>query len=119
MTTQHYQQVGQRVLAQARVELADGRLPQASQQGWSAASQVLSAIAQKRGWEHTRRRHHLITVSQLRAETGDPDIRRLFRAASDLQENFHEDTMLPFEVAEALDDVAALMEKLLPLLDHP
>ena len=116
MTTQRYQQASVHFLAQARRELADGDLPQASEKGWGATAQILKAVADQRGWEHSRHRHYLITVSRLRAETGDGDIRRLFNTASALHENFYENTMLAFEVAESLDDVEALLNKLLPLL---
>ena len=82
MTTQQYRQASEHFMAQAKQELADGDLPQASEKGWGAAVQVLKAVAEQRGWEHSRHRHHLVTVSRLRSETGDGDIRRLFRAAS-------------------------------------
>ena len=118
MTTQQYQQVSEHFLAQARGELADGDLPQASEKGWGPTVQILKAVAEQRGWQHSRHRHHLVTVSRIRVETGDGDIRRLFRAASDFHENCYEDTMQAFEVAEGLDDVEALMDKLLPLLDQ-
>ena len=118
MTAQQYKQAREHFLAQARLELADGDLPQASEKGWGATVQILKAVAEQRGWEHSRHWHHLVTVSRLRAETGDGDIRRLFRAASDLHENFYENTMQAFEVAESLDDVEALLDKLLPLLDQ-
>ena len=58
MTTQTYQQASQRFLAQARQELAVGDLPQASEKGWGATAQILKAIAEQRGWEHNRHRHH-------------------------------------------------------------
>ena len=118
MTTQQYQQASEHFLAQARQELADGDLPQASEKGWGATVQILKAVAEQRGWEHSRHRHHLVTVSRLRSATGDGDIRRLFRAASDLHENFYENTMQALEVAEGLDDVAALMDKLMPMLNQ-
>ncbi len=118
MTTQQYKQASEHFLAQARRELADGNLPQASEKGWGATVQILKAVAEQRGWEHSRHRHHLVTVSRLRSETGDGDIRRLFGVASNLHENFYENTMQAFEVAESLDDVDALLGKLLPLLDQ-
>ena len=118
MTTQQYQQSSAHFLAQARRELADGDLPQASEKGWGAAVQILKAVAEQRGWEHSRHRHHLVTASRLRAETGDGDIRRWFNTASALHENFYENTMPAFEVAESLDDVEALLGKLVPLLDQ-
>ena len=118
MTTQQYQQTSVHFLAQARRELADGDLPQASEKGWGATVQILKAVAEQRGWEHSRHRHHLVTASRLRSETGDGDIRRWFNTASALHENFYENTMPAFEVAESLDDVETLLGKLVLLLDQ-
>ena len=118
MTTQQYQQASEHFLAQARREWADGDLPQASEKGWGASVQILKAVAEQRGWEHSRHRHHLVTVSRLRAETGDGEIRHLFNTASALHENFYENTMQASEVSESLDEVEALLNKLLPLLDQ-
>ena len=102
MTTQQYQQASEHFLAQARRELANGDLAQASEKGWGAAAQILKAIVNQRGWEHNRHYHR--TANRLRAETGDDDIRRLFAVASDLHENFYE------------NDMEALLDKLRPLL---
>ena len=117
MTTQQYQQASDHFLAQARRELADGDLPQASEKGWGATVQILKAVAEQRGWEHSRHRHHLVTANRLRSETGDGDIRRLFAVASDLHENFYENHLDAAAVTESLEDVAALVAKLRTLLN--
>ena len=114
MTTQQYQQASEHFLAQARQELADGDLPQASEKGWGATAQILKAIAERRGWEHNRHRHYHRIISRLRAETGDGDIRCLFGVANLLHENFYENDMETDDVADGLDDVEALIDKLLP-----
>ena len=118
MTTQLYRQASERFMVQARRELADGDLAQASEKGWGAAAQMLKAVAQHRGWEHSRHRHHLVTASRLRSETGDGDIRRLFHSASALHENFYENVLPPDEITENLDDVETLMGKLISLLNQ-
>ena len=118
MTTQAYQQASQRFLAQAKQELAAGDLQQASEKGWGAAAQMLKAIAEQRSWEHGKHRHYHRIISRLRAETGDGDIRRLFNTASALHENFYENDMETDDVADGLDDVEALMDKLIPLLSQ-
>ena len=82
---------------------------------WAAAA-MLEAVAEQRGWEHNRHRHYHRVASQIRAETGDGEIRRLFDFASALHENFYEDDTASDEVAERLDDVEALMDRLIPLL---
>ena len=118
MTSQQYQQASERFLAQAREELADNDLAQASEKGWGATAQMLKAIAEQRGWEHHRHRHYHRAASRIRAETGDGEIRRLFDSASALHENFYENDMTADEVAERLDDVQTLMYRLLPLLER-
>ena len=115
MTTQQYQKASEHFMAQARHELTAGDLAQASEKGWGAATQMLKAIAEQRGWEHGRHRHYHRTASRLRAETGDGDIRRFFNSASELHENFYENDMDAVLVAESLDDVDALLDKLRPL----
>ena len=93
MTTLQYQQASEHFLGQARQELADGDLPQASEKGWGAAALMLKAIAEQRGWEHGKHRHLSRVASRLRAETGDRDIYRQFSVANDLHGNFYEDEM--------------------------
>ena len=119
MAAQRHQQASEHFLAQARQELSDGDLAQASEKGWVATAQILKAIAEQRGWDHHRHRHFHRAASRIRAETGDGEIRRLFDSASALHENFYENDMPPDEVDDRLDDVAALMDKLLPLLNQP
>ena len=92
-------------------------MAQASEQGRGAAAQTLKARAQQRGWERSRLRPHLVAASQLRSETGDGDIRRLFHSASALHENFYENVLPPDEIAENLDDVQALLSEMGPLVD--
>ena len=116
MTCQQYQQASARFLAQARHELAGGDLAQASEKGCGATTQMLKAIAEQRGWERHRHRHYHRAASRIRAETGDGEVRRLFDSATALHENFYEDDMVADEVAERLDDVEALVGRLLPLL---
>ena len=118
MTTQQFQQASEHFLAQARRELADGDLAQASEKGWGATAQILKAVAEQHGWEHSRHRHYHRIVSRLRSETGDGDIARLFAVASVLHENFYENQMEAHDVAHALDDVDVLMGKLIPLLSQ-
>ena len=116
MTTQDYQRASERFLAQARQELAAGDLPQASEKAWGATAQIFKAIAERRGWEHSRHRHYNQIASRLRAETGDGDIRRLFNTASALHENFYENDLHIAEVTDGLDDVENLIDKVLLML---
>ena len=116
MTTQTYQQASQRFLAQAKQELAAGDLQQASEKGWGAAAQMIKAIAEQRSWENGKHRHLSRAASRLRAETGDRDVYRFFSVANDLHGNFYENEMSAEDIAESLDDVQALLDRLETLL---
>ena len=126
MATQKYRQTSEDLLAQARGELAQGDLIQASEKGWGAAAQMLKAIAEERGLEHGRHRHltrvasHLTRVaSHLRSQTGDGDLFRLYQVAEALHGNFYENEYAPENIAQSLDDVERLLDKLDPLIDAP
>ena len=116
MTMSEYHVHSERFLAQARAELAMGDLQRASEKGWGAAAQMLKAVAEQRGWEHNRHRHLSRIASRLRSETGDRDIVRFFATASLLHENFYENELSSNDVAEGLDDVESLVDKVAPLL---
>ena len=118
MTTQKYHEASRHFLTQARNELAAGDMKQASEKGWGAAAQILKAVAEARGWEHGRHRHLSRVASRLRAETGDRDLFRLYMVADSLHGNFYEDELETGDIAEALDDVAAFVAKVEPLV-HP
>ena len=117
---QMYQDASWTLIAQGFAELEQGDTRQASEKGWGATAQMLKSIAQHRGWEH--RGHRLIrrVASRLADETGDAEIRRLCRVASDLHTNFYEGTDTAADVKAGLDDVQRLLDKLVPLAlpDH-
>ena len=49
MATQKYQRDSRHLLGQAREELAQGDVRQASEKGWGAAAQIVKAVAETRG----------------------------------------------------------------------
>ena len=116
MTTEQRRQASEQFMEQARATFAAGDLWQASKKGWSATIQMLKAIAEQHGWENNRHRHHIITATHLRSETGDREIRRLFDSASAPHENFYENYMDADLVSESLDDMETLLAKLNRLL---
>ena len=119
MTTQKYREASRHLLGQARSELEAGDVRQASEKGWGAAAQVVKAIAEQRGWPHRGHAELFDAVRAVQLETGDEDLRRLFRLASALHINFYEDWLDRVDVAEGLDDVVRLLDKLEPVLLTP
>jgi hypothetical protein len=112
MVSQTYQEASRRLLAQGLEELAWGDTQQASEKGWGAAAQMFKSIAERRGWDHQGHRQIRRVASRLSDETGDAEIRQLYRVASDLHTNFYEDIDPSDEVAAGLDDVRLLLDKL-------
>ncbi|MCY4417108.1 MAG: PaREP1 family protein [Chloroflexi bacterium] len=112
MVSQTFQEASRRLLKQGLEELARGDTRQASEKGWGAAAQMLKSIAERRGWDHRGHRHIRDVSARLARESGDAEIRRLYRVASDLHTNFYEDIDPPDEVAAGLDDVGLLLDKL-------
>ena len=105
-------------LRKAHEELGEGDLARASEKGWGAASQMVKAIAEQRGWRHQA--HHLLhqIVVSLAEETGDRQVVSLFQVAGYLHTNFYENWQPAPMVESGLRDVQLLLEKLEPLLER-
>ena len=114
-TPQSYRDASRALLAQGFAELAVGDTRQASEKGWGATAQMLKSIAEQRGWEHKGHRLIRRAASRLADETGDAEIRRLYRVAYSLHINFYEDLDTVEDVAAGLEDVGRLLDKLEPL----
>ena len=112
-----YQDASRSLLAQARAQLGQGDTRQASEKGWGAAAQMLKSIAEQRGWAHRGHRYIRQVAIRLVRETGDREIDRLYRVASDLHTNFYEDVDSADAVSLGLDDIQTLLDKLEPLLN--
>ena len=115
---QVYQEASRRLLEQGFAELAQGDTQQASEKGWGAAAQMLKSIAEQRGWEHKGHRLIRRVATRLSNETGNEEIRILYRVASDLHTNFYEDVDAPEDVASGLANVGRLLDILDPLLSN-
>ena len=106
------------MLSQGFMELEQGDLRQASEKGWGAAAQMLKSIAEQRGWDHNGHRLIRRVASRLADETGDNEIRQLYRVADSLHINFYEDLDTTADVESGLEDVGRLLDKLEPLIGN-
>lgn len=108
-------EVAAEFLARAPDYLADDDLLQASEKGWGAAAQMVKAVAETRGWNHSGHRQLHQTVERLVAETGQAELRTLFNTANTLHANFY-DGFLPATAIDAdLEAVERFAELLRPL----
>lgn len=112
MTTQTYQDAAHHLLQQAQSELAAGDTRQASEKAWGAATQIVKFACEQRGWQHRSYRALNRAVDRLQEESGDPELRPLFRAANTMHVNFYEDMYTAEYVQEGIDDVQRLINKL-------
>lgn len=105
-----YQKQSRIFLTQSFEELEKGDLPQASEKGWGAATQILKAIAQERGWEHFSHRDVMRTVDTLSKEADDPELRYLFAYAGYLHVNFYEN-------AHSLETIEGYLQRVVRFVD--
>ena len=91
--------------------LEKGDYVQASEKAWGAASQILKAVASKRGRELRNGELHKF-VSELREETGDQELRKLWQVTTSLHQNFYENRLLEEIVKESIEDVKRFIGKL-------
>ena len=111
-----YRDQSRAYLEQSNEELARDDLRQASEKGWGAASQIVKAVAEKRGWEHRGHRQLHDAVSLLVEETGDRELRTLFAVANQLHINFYAGWLGRSAIAQHLGEVARFIEKVEALL---
>ena len=111
-----YRDQSRAYLEQANEELAKEDLLQASEKGWGAASQIVKAVAEERGWEHRGHRQLHDAVSLLVVETGDEELRLLFSVANHLHINFYEGWLDRDAVEFNLRQVTRFIEKVEALL---
>jgi len=107
-----YANTSRELIAQARIELDDGDLLQASEKAWGAAAAAIKSVAEMRGWQHYA--HTLIGAAlwRISREHNRPRVRILFRSASDLHQNYYEYRYGEEMVAEGIEQVAELLEVL-------
>ena len=80
-------------LAHAHASLREGDLLQASEKGWGAASRMVKAVAETRGWRNSTHGHLYDVVNRLAEETGDQRVPKSLplgqRAAPELLRGIH------------------------------
>lgn len=108
----HYRELSAEYLQHARALRTEGDLTQASEKGWGAASVLVKAEAESRGWRHNGHRELWQALARLADETDDSEMRRQFGLAGALHTNYHEAWLDAQSVEEYLGEVEQLVEKL-------
>lgn len=103
-------------LRQAYEELERGDLHQASEKGWGAAAQIVKAVAEDHGLDHSGHTELYVVVRQTRAEYGIDDLMTQFQIAGHLHINFYEDWLDQDEIRSNLDVISQFVDKMRPML---
>ncbi len=105
-------QISRELLRNARLELANGDLLQASEKAWGAAAYAVKAVAEKRRW-FNEADWKLGRVADIVAEeTGDDDIGAYYLVARDSHYNFYHHEYDAPSVRRAVDLTGRLIDKL-------
>lgn len=115
-STNEYLIASREYLGRAWGYLAEDDFPQASEKGWGAAAEIVKAVAEERGWTHDSHRLLYRIIRNLVNETGDDNLSRLFKVASDLHINYYERWLPGEDVRLSLQDVQQLVDQLEPLV---
>ena len=103
-------------LRQAYEELGQDDLHQASEKGWGAAAQIVKAVAEDRGLDHSGHAELYAVVRQMRTEYGIDDLMTQFQIAGHLHINFYEDWLDQDEIRSNLDVISQFVGKMQPML---
>jgi uncharacterized protein (UPF0332 family) len=102
----------EKYMREAEDFLAKGDYAQASEKAWGASSQMVKALAAGEGEELRGHASLWEYVDRLAEKLGDIELRRLWRTANALHQNFYENWMPPREVELSIMDVKTLIERL-------
>lgn len=115
----HSQRAGY-FLRKGRQLLADGDFHQASEKGWGAAAHITKAIAAAHGWRYESHDEFDVVLDQASSLAENDRIHGLGNAAHYLHRNYYKrkSQLNPNRIQQNLDNVAQLINLLLPLCQH-
>ena len=99
-------------LREAEDLIKKGDYVQASEKAWGAASQVVKAVAAKRGKELRSHVELHRFVAELRKEIRDAELSTLWASATSLHQNFYENWLPSETVNDWIENVKKFVEKL-------
>ena len=98
MLTQEHIETAQDFLAKADAEFAVGDVLQGSEKLWGAASHIVMALAQQRGWPFGDHHSLKLAVRRLAEESGAPSFNSEFGVAEKFHANFYHKFMQDYEM---------------------
>ena len=110
---EHYAGISQRMISQSRYELNyKGDRLQASEKAAGAVAHAVKAVGEDRLWRHDSHNRRRNIVDLVAAEFERPGLVILHAVADELHDNFYEDFLEDWQVAERLTQATSLLESL-------
>ena len=112
-----YLEQSREFMAKSRNYLAAGKLHQASEKGWAAASHIAKAVAVAQGWQYDNPEDFNQVLYQARKLSGNPRIHILRGIANELHRNHYKRKrhLNASDIGESLEQIAELLDLLTPL----
>lgn len=116
LLTHEHIETAREFLEKADQEFAAGDVLQGSEKTWGAASHMVMAAAQQRGWPFGDHRSLKATVERLSEEQGDPSLSYQFAVAEKFHANFYHRFMQDYEFVADRPTVRRFVERMQELL---
>ncbi|RLE48619.1 MAG: hypothetical protein DRJ31_06800 [Candidatus Methanomethylicota archaeon] len=102
----------EKYIREAEESLAKKNYVQASEKAWGAASQIVKAVAARRGVELRSHRDLWEFITKLNKENPDWNLLNMFHIANSLHTNFYENWLTAEAVANGVEIIRTFTEKL-------
>ena len=113
---QRYQEISRHLLEQARQELDQGDILQASEKVWGATAHAIKAVAQQRGWNHHAHNNLRDAATYIGFEHDRQDLRILFQSLEAMHANYYEHQKEAGDVRDEIDGAAVFIAEMANLL---
>lgn len=117
---QRYEEISRHLLEQARQELENGDILQASEKSWGATAHAIKAVAQERGWNHHSHYNLRDAAVYIGLERNRQDLRQLFMSLEAMHHNYYEHQRDIIEVQDGIDGAEVFTREMARLrLEEP
>ena len=108
--------LSEKYLKEAEEFLEKGDCVQTSEKVWGAASQIVKALAAKKGKALRSHRELHGFVSEIRRELKDPEISTLWLSANSMHQNFYENWLPEETVKDGMENVRKFVKRMKELI---
>ena len=119
MLTHEHVETALGFLEKADEEFAAGDVLQGSEKVWGAASHMVMAVAQQRGWPFGDHGALKVAVRLLSEEQDDPSLRYQFAVAEKFHANFYHRFMQDYELVDDRPTARRFVERMQELVTQP